>query len=129
MVDACLATARLCSLFCIHPKTSARLLPSEESFSYYFHDRPNRRRFVLPISSHVTILLGSFCVCIHGTTLHDTKNVKGVKRCFTKRLITLLEMGVKKPHPILSIVPLELTIDLLAILKKNLNRTTLCYIL
>ena len=55
-------------------------------------DRTNRLRFVLPISSHMTMPMGSFGImllfCVHDTTLHGMKFVGEIKRCFIKRLTT-----------------------------------------
>ena len=78
--------------------------------------------FVLPISSHFTILLGCFGIMqhvavirfkkrrrlvaspAHSTTLHGTKLFTEIKRHFIKRLATRFRVGVYKSWPILAIV-------------------------
>ena len=62
-----------------------------QAFRVCKRHRPNRLKFVLPISSHMTILLGSLSIillCTRSTSLHGTKYVREIKRCFIKRLVT-----------------------------------------
>ena len=75
----------------------------------------NSAKVCLSTSSRMTILYGCFCITVLFAFMvqilisrHLLKFVdlvyKEVKRCFIKKLITLLDVGVENSQPILSIL-------------------------